>query len=60
MDKAPLFADALLSFNEWITQKKLGTKYSFAIVTDGPWDMGKFLQDQCKVSSRGILPCNFH
>jgi len=50
VDKAPLFADALLSFNEWITQKKLGTKYSFAIVTDGPWDMGKFLQDQCKFS----------
>jgi len=49
VDKAPLFTDALASFNDWITEKRLGTKYSFAMVTDGPWDMGKFLQDQCKV-----------
>ena len=50
VDKAPLFIDALASFEEWLSQKQLGTKYSFAIVTDGPWDMGKFLQDQCKVN----------
>merc|ERR1712071_290411 len=50
VDKAPLFIDALASFEEWLSQKQLGTKYSFAIVTDDPWDMGKFPQDQCKLS----------
>ena len=49
VDKAPLFHEVLSSFEEWLEKHKLGTKYSFAIVTDGPWDLGKFLKDQCMV-----------
>jgi hypothetical protein len=49
VDNAPYFSEVLLSFDQWIQSKKLGTKYSFAIVCDGPWDMGKFLKDQCEV-----------
>ena len=49
VDGAPLFSDALASFDEWVARKKLGSKYSFAVVTDGPWDMGHFLKNQCQV-----------
>ena len=55
VDRAPLFVDVLESFNNWVVKKQLGTKYSFAVVTDGPWDMGKFLKDQCKVTMHFFL-----
>lgn len=51
VDTAPLFTEVLTSFEEWLQKKKLGTRYSFAIVTDGPWDMGHFLKSQCVLSN---------
>lgn len=42
VDKAPYFPEVLLSFEEWQAKHQLGTKYSFAVVADGPWDMGTF------------------
>lgn len=50
VDSAPLFPEVLASFEEWLQKWKMGSKRSFAVVTDGPWDMGKFLKDQCMVS----------
>ncbi len=50
VDAAPLFASVLESFNEWLCSKQLGTKLSYAVVCDGPWDCGRFLRNQCKYS----------
>jgi inhibitor of KinA sporulation pathway (predicted exonuclease) len=53
VDKAPLFKEVYVSFEEWLHQNKvLGSNYSFAVVTDGRNDIQKFLQKQCQVSFR--------
>lgn len=37
-------------FERWLEKHVLSRKKSrFAVVTDGPWDMGRFLIQQCKV-----------
>lgn len=50
VDAADLFPKVLGDFEAWLKKNKLGSKYKYAIVTDGPWDMGRFLYGQCKIS----------
>ncbi|XP_046368295.2 3'-5' exoribonuclease 1-like isoform X1 [Haliotis rufescens] len=47
---APEFPQVLTSFSEWMQAHHLGDGHSFAIVTDGPWDMSRFLHMQCQFS----------
>lgn len=49
VDKADTFPQVLRDFEAWLTKHKLGIKHKFTVVTDGPWDMGRFLYGQCKV-----------
>lgn len=50
VDAADTFPQVLREFEAWLTRHKLGAKHKFIVVTDGPWDMGRFLYGQCKVS----------
>uniref|UniRef100_A0A803KEH6 3'-5' exoribonuclease 1 n=1 Tax=Xenopus tropicalis TaxID=8364 RepID=A0A803KEH6_XENTR len=50
VDKSDIFPDVLRSVVDWMREKELGTKYKYAILTDGSWDMSKFLNMQCRVS----------
>ncbi|XP_047114655.1 3'-5' exoribonuclease 1-like isoform X1 [Schistocerca piceifrons] len=50
VDKAETFPEVLSRFEAWLVKHGLGTKYKYAIVTDGPWDMGRFLYGQCQLS----------
>lgn len=49
VDQADTFPLVLERFETWLKNHKLGTKNKFAMATDGPWDMGRFLFGQCKV-----------
>lgn len=49
VDNAKEFPEVLEEFQLWLAKHKLGTKNKFAMVTDGPWDMGRFLFGQCQV-----------
>uniref|UniRef100_K7FMS2 3'-5' exoribonuclease 1 n=1 Tax=Pelodiscus sinensis TaxID=13735 RepID=K7FMS2_PELSI len=50
VDKADAFPQVLQNVVEWMKQRELGTKYSYTILTDGSWDMSKFLNIQCRIS----------
>jgi 3'-5' exoribonuclease 1 len=50
VDTADTFPQVAKDFKAWLTNHELGSKHKFAVVTDGPWDMGRFLYGQCKVS----------
>lgn len=50
VNSADSFENVLKSFESWLKKHNLGTKYKFAIVTDGPWDMSRFLYGQCQYS----------
>nr|XP_033772009.1 3'-5' exoribonuclease 1 isoform X2 [Geotrypetes seraphini] len=50
VDKADTFPQVLQKAVDWMRQKELGTKYKYCILTDGSWDMSKFLNIQCRVS----------
>ncbi|XP_064508275.1 3'-5' exoribonuclease 1 isoform X2 [Pseudopipra pipra] len=50
VDKADTFPQVLQNVVEWMRQRELGTKYSYSMLTDGSWDMSKFLNIQCRVS----------
>lgn len=50
VDTADTFPQVAEDFEAWLTKHKLGSKHKFTVVTDGPWDMGRFLYGQCKVS----------
>lgn len=50
MNYAPEFPEVLKKFEEWLKEHNLLQKSGrFAVVTDGPWDMGRFMYLQCKV-----------
>ncbi|KAI5746387.1 hypothetical protein M8J77_003053 [Diaphorina citri] len=49
VDKAPKFPRVLKQFESWLSSHGLLSSRRF-IVTDGPWDMGRFLFLQCKLS----------
>ncbi|KGL78046.1 3'-5' exoribonuclease 1, partial [Tinamus guttatus] len=50
VDKADTFPQVLQNVVEWMRQWELGTKYSYSLLTDGSWDMSKFLNIQCRIS----------
>ncbi|KAG5835173.1 hypothetical protein ANANG_G00269320 [Anguilla anguilla] len=50
VDKADSFSSVLQRAVAWLQEKELGTKYKYAVLTDGAWDMSKFLNIQCRVS----------
>ncbi|XP_054281128.1 3'-5' exoribonuclease 1-like [Macrosteles quadrilineatus] len=51
VDTAAEFPEVLAQFEQWLSKNKLGTKNKFAMVTDGPCDMGRFLFGQCDISN---------
>ncbi|XP_016332732.1 3'-5' exoribonuclease 1-like [Sinocyclocheilus anshuiensis] len=51
VDEAETFHQVLKRAVSWLQEKELGTKYKYTFLTDGSWDMGKFLHTQCKLSS---------
>ncbi|XP_027128303.1 3'-5' exoribonuclease 1 isoform X1 [Larimichthys crocea] len=50
VDEADPFPDVLQRVVAWLQERELGTKYKYAILTDGAWDMSKFLNIQCRLS----------
>ncbi|KAG8229580.1 hypothetical protein J437_LFUL010172 [Ladona fulva] len=50
VDSADEFPVVVKRFESWLKENGLGTSHNYAIVTDGPWDMGRFLYGQCKLS----------
>ncbi|XP_056124277.1 3'-5' exoribonuclease 1 [Rhinichthys klamathensis goyatoka] len=50
VDEAKTFDQVLKRAVSWLQEKELGTKYKYTFLTDGSWDMGKFLRTQCKLS----------
>ncbi|XP_073681137.1 3'-5' exoribonuclease 1-like [Garra rufa] len=51
VDEAKPFHPVLKRAVSWLQKKELGTKYKYTFLTDGSWDMGKFLHTQCKLSA---------
>ncbi|KAL9852265.1 3'-5' exoribonuclease 1-like [Geothlypis trichas] len=50
VDKDDIFHQVLQNVVEWMRQRELGTKYSYSMLSDGSWDMSKFLNIQCRIS----------
>ncbi|XP_050398100.1 3'-5' exoribonuclease 1 [Patella vulgata] len=52
VDTAEEFPVVLQKFEEWLKSHRLGGKrgFKFAVATDGPWDMRRFLYYQCQMS----------
>ncbi|MBN3319287.1 ERI1 exoribonuclease, partial [Atractosteus spatula] len=50
VDGADTFPTVLQKVVDWLQSKELGTKYKYAVLTDGAWDMSKFLNIQCRIS----------
>jgi len=48
VDKSDEFPAVLNQFQDWLSDKKLGTEYTFGLVTDGPCDVGRFLRLSCQ------------
>lgn len=51
VDTADTFRGVLDNFHQWLEKHKLGSKYKFAVVTDGPDDMKRFFSKQCELCS---------
>lgn len=50
VEEAEPFPAVLQRVVAWLQERELGTKYKYAILTDGAWDMSKFLNIQCRIS----------
>ncbi|KAL3863757.1 hypothetical protein ACJMK2_005494 [Sinanodonta woodiana] len=50
VDKADPFPVVMDKVTKWMKKFKLGEGKKFAVVTDGPWDMQRFLFPQCQLS----------
>ena len=48
LDAASTFPEVLEKFNIWLEQFGLGTNHTFALVTDGSFDVCKFLRLSCQ------------
>ena len=57
VDKADVFEDVLKKFEAWMQKHGLGTEKSYVLITDGPFDMGRFMYLQCQQS--GIYLFNY-
>nr|XP_022342268.1 3'-5' exoribonuclease 1-like isoform X1 [Crassostrea virginica] len=56
VDSAEEFPAVLARMETWMMKHYLGVDHTFAVVTDGPWDMSRFLQMQCNFS-KIPFPC---
>ncbi|CAL4079825.1 unnamed protein product [Meganyctiphanes norvegica] len=58
VENAPKFPEVLNQFKNWLNENNLIFEgedcRSFAIATDGPWDMGRFLLHQCNDSQQPL------
>lgn len=50
VDKSDIFQDVLKKFEVWMASHGLGQTKTFILITDGPFDMGRFMYLQCKYS----------
>ncbi|XP_076439436.1 3'-5' exoribonuclease 1-like [Babylonia areolata] len=50
VDSALEFPVVLEHFDQWLQNWELGTSHTFCVVTDGPWDIHRFLSKQCEIS----------
>ena len=48
VDGAESFPEVLEEFNSWLRSFGLGAENTFALVTDGPFDVGRFLRLSCE------------
>nr|AGH30335.1 Eri-1-2 [Nilaparvata lugens] len=55
VDKSEEFSGVFTKFNKWLKKHGLDSKSKYAIVTDGPCDMGRFLFGQCEVCLASML-----
>ncbi|KXJ11780.1 3'-5' exoribonuclease 1 [Exaiptasia diaphana] len=51
VDNSMFFGQVLDEFHIWLKKHELGTKHKMAVVTDGPWDIARFLVLQCEISN---------
>uniref|UniRef100_H3A0J9 Exoribonuclease 1 n=1 Tax=Latimeria chalumnae TaxID=7897 RepID=H3A0J9_LATCH len=49
VDHADAFPQVLQKAVDWMKERELGTTYKYAVLTDGSWDMSKFLNIQCRL-----------
>ena len=54
VDGAQTFPAVLAEFDSWLTSHGLGTDKTFALVTDGPFDVGRFLRLSCEQHSLSV------
>lgn len=50
VDAAEEFPAVFQKVEEWMSEKHLGQGNKFAVVTDGPWDVSRFISLQCQHS----------
>ena len=50
VDRSDVFEDVLKKFEVWMAKHGLGVSKTFILITDGPFDMGRFMYLQCKYS----------
>jgi len=48
VDGADEFPVVLNQFEDWLSQNRLGVEKTFGLVTDGPFDVGRFLRLSCE------------
>jgi len=60
VDAADTFPSVLHRFSEWLEQEGLGTSSTFALVTDGPFDVGRFLRLACQQAEVEVPPWATH
>lgn len=58
VESSPLLETVLRRFDEWVKQQ-IKPHEKFAIATDGPWDIDRFLKNQCR-ALKIDLPHYFH
>ncbi|XP_013402614.1 3'-5' exoribonuclease 1 [Lingula anatina] len=52
VNNAPLFTEVMSQLEDWMQTVGLKDKgVKFAVATDGPWDMSRFLYQQCHLSN---------
>ncbi|KAL8613106.1 hypothetical protein ACOMHN_035047 [Nucella lapillus] len=56
VDNASEFPVVLEHFDQWLESWELGTRHKFCVVTDGPWDIHRFLSRQCEISQLPYPP----
>ncbi|KAF7696969.1 3'-5' exoribonuclease 1 [Silurus meridionalis] len=56
VDEADPFPSVFRRVVAWLQEKELGTKYKYTLLTDGSWDMSKFLYTQCRQSRMRYPP----